>query len=147
MEPEKSESDFSVEAGGFSVKDVPADVGEVTDSDLFWDAEDTGAPEPVVSDSQVNAMLLDTVFVMLSKLAVVLTGFEEVGLDDDEIKQLVKLWEPFVPGMSPFANAVMGTALIVSSKTFLYLHLRRKSRLSENGNVPKGEVQADVQVV
>lgn len=126
----------SVESGGFSVRDIEAIREENTDSDLFWGSDGVSQETPIaVDDNQVNELLLDTICVMVSKLAVALTGFEEVGLDASEQAQLVKLWAPFKPGLSPIANAIMGTALILSSKAFLYLHLRKKSSVVREGDV------------
>ena len=135
VEDHQGERAGFVEGGGFSVRDVPASIEGLADDDALLISDDCRSEVSSAVDSKVNGMLVDTVCVVVSKLAVAITGFGEIGLDDDEREQLVALWAPLMPGMSPFANAVLGTVLILSSKTFLYLHLRKQSKSIETAKI------------
>lgn len=137
-----SEQVSSEENGGFSVRDIPAQGFDEEGGSAFV-ADEVHRKTDSAAVSQVNEALVEMVCVMVSKLAVALTGFQEVGLDNDEVKQLVKLWEPFTPGMSPLATAVLGTTMIVFSKTFLYLNLRRQRNLFEAKPEAVKEGEAD----
>lgn len=117
--------------GGFSVDQFRADLGADTATEDFSDLGVGSRPASSQANDQVNGALIEMTCIMVSKLAVALTGFDEIGLDDDEVSQLVELWRPFTPEMSPLAMAVLGTTMIVSSKTFLYLQLRKQHKFAE----------------
>ena len=139
-ETKTREADGLTGDGGFRVEDFPADFGgDNQDSDLSG-IRLAGKATNSEADEKVNAQMVEMVCLMVSKLAVSLTGIEEIGLDDDERKQLVELWKPFTPDMSPLAQAILGTMMIVSSKTFLYLQLRK---LRANQASVEGDANAE----
>ncbi len=96
--------------------------------------EQKQAPSPEVQE--VNAVLIESIAVITGKTLALLTSVEELNFDEQEINQLVKIWTPVLPAISPLAVALLGTTAIVSAKVAIYVAYRRiikkeKERVSE----------------
>jgi len=130
MEEEKKESSEE-----FKIEEAPVEVipGE----------EEKEPEEPISLEAveAVNEAMIRTVCLVVSKVATSITKIPELAFDEEEINQLVLLWKPLIPSLSPVALAAVGTTIIIGGKTALYFSLRKKK---VSGTEPSKAVEEEV---
>lgn len=93
---------------------------------------------------EVNKALIETICVMVSRMAVAIIGMEDIAFTDPEVEQLKNLWSPFMPSISPVATAILGTVIIVGGKVGVYMIKKRetkKSKPAKTAETAKGKVE------
>ncbi len=92
-------------------------------------------PSPEVQE--VNAVLIEAIATVTGRTLALLTSVEEMNFDEQEINQLVKIWTPVLPAISPLAVALLGTTAIVSSKVAIYVTYRKRKEKQGDEHVQK----------
>lgn len=97
---------------------------------------------------EVNKAIIETVCVAIGRIAIAITGTEDVAFDEAETEQLKNLWSPLVPEVSPTAAAIIGTIVIVGGKVGIYMAKRHESKKrtkpAKSSKPPKTKQPAEV---
>lgn len=138
--------------GGF--KDISVKVkkaekkaeGEIAEEPIEEPIEEPVEGEPGAENTEVNMAIVETICVAGSRIAVAITGIEEIALDEAEIEQLKNLWSSLVPEVSPTAAAIIGTLIIVGGKVGIYVAKRKtgkKVKSAKSNKPPKTKQDAE----
>ncbi len=115
------EESLTQESNDFSIKvDTTAIEKEISEID------EVSAPSPEVQE--VNAVLIEAIATVTGRTLALLTSVEEMKFDEQEINQLIKIWTPVLPTISPLAVALLGTTAIVSSKVAINVVYRKTTQ-------------------
>ncbi len=115
------------------VQDIPITVQPVNEP-----AASATGKNGEISELQLamNGLMLRTTIMGLNKLLVGFTGIEKMAFDEDETAQLVALWSPFIPQVSPLVTAIAGTVIIVGGKVgILVIEKRKQNKMKGETNV------------
>ena len=85
----------------------------------------------------VNRAMIETAVKVLGRLTALLTRIEEMDFDENEVEQLITLWTPVIPAISPVLAAVVGTLIIATGKvaTYTAFHKREEGKGIEQKTV------------
>lgn len=77
---------------------------------------------------EVNRAMVETAAMVVGRTAVLITKIEEMAFDEDETNQLVALWSPILPKLTPLVAAIIGTSIIIGGKVGTYYALKEPKK-------------------
>ena len=90
-----------------------------------------GAPEQGPDFEKLNAQLLAASFMTINAFLEA-GGYEPCKFTDDEQELLTEIWKPYMPQMSPWVSAVVGTAVVLTPKAMLFMQIRNEKKKGVN---------------
>ena len=138
LKKKKPEENAKTSVGSFKVKQATRKpIAEVVEEELGVEGEELsteGIGEGVSKTNQmVGEMLVESSAKMIGKTAELLTKIPEMNFDEDELEQLVKVWTPLMPSVSPVFGAIIVTLTIVAGKVVIYRSGRKRVKVKEEG--------------
>jgi len=141
---EEKEEGGEKTAGGsspFNIKNTPITIPESEPDNQEGEEETEGESTPASEvQQQINAAMVETACMVVGNIAKLVTNIDEIAFDEDETNQLVELWSPIMPQLTPVVAAIIGTSIIIGGKVGVYYTKKKELKSGEEetkGKKPK----------
>jgi len=132
---ETKEEKPTKKSGGFKIKEEhkePQNEQEgLEPSAEELDGEDLGAAPSSEAQLQVAKAMVETACMVTGNIAKLVTKIDEMAFDEEETNQLVELWSPLMPQLTPVVAAIIGTSIIIGGKVGVYYSKKKESKGGE----------------